>query len=76
MRVLDEGRLELLDRSGTAVGRLAKGFRPPPSTRCIAATVRAVVTWNREESEPQYREGLKCDAWEVVVPELVFAPDG
>ena len=76
VRVLDGGRLELLDRSGTVVGRLAKGFRPPPSTRCIAATVRAVVTWNREESEPQYREGLKCDAWEVVVPELVFAPDG
>ena len=76
VRVLDGGRLELLDRSGTAVGRLAKGFRPPPSTRCVAATVRAVVTWSREESEPQYREGLKCGAWEVVVPELVFAPDG
>ena len=74
VRILDEGRLELLDRSGTAVGRLAKGFRPPPSTRCVAATVRAVVSWSREESEPRYREGLECDAWEVVVPELVFAP--
>ena len=52
VRVLDGGRLELLDRSGTAVGRLAKGFRPPPSTRCVAATVRAVVSWSREESEP------------------------
>jgi len=76
VRVVDGGRLELLDRSGTAVGRLAKGFRPPPSTRCVAATVRAVVTWSREESEPPYRDGLKCDSWEVVVPELVFEPGG
>ena len=76
VRVLDGDHFELLNRSGTTVSRLAKGFRPPPSTRCVAATVRAVVTWSREESDPQYRDGLKCDTWEVVVPELVFAPGG
>ena len=76
VRVVDGGRFELLDRSGTVVGRLAKGFGPPRSSRCIAATVRAVVTWSREESEPQYRDGLKCNDWEVVVPELVFEPFG
>ena len=30
--------------------------------------------WSREASEPQYRDHAKCDAWEVVVPELVFEP--
>ena len=75
-RIDDAERFELLDRSGTVVGRLARVFAIPPATRCRAATVRAVVTWSREDSEAQYREGLKCDTWEVVVPELVFAPDG
>ena len=75
-RIVEAGRFELLDRSGTVVGRFARAFEVPPATRCRAATVRAVVTWSREESEPQYREGLKCDTWEVVVPELVFEPDG
>ena len=72
MRVVEPERWELLDRSGTVVGRLAGSFKPPPGTRCISATVLAVVAWSREASEPQYQDRLRCDAWEVVVPELVF----
>ena len=67
-------RWELLDRRGVIVGRLARGFEPQAATRCIDATVMAVVSWNRERSEPQYQEHLQCDKWEVVVPELVFEP--
>ena len=43
--------------------------------RCASATVMAVVSWDRERSEPQYRDGLRSESWEVVVPELVFEPD-
>lgn len=75
-RVTDTGTWELLDRSGMVVGRLAEAFEPPQETRCTAATVYAVVTWSREASEPGFREHAKCDTWEVVVPELVFEPDG
>ncbi len=67
-------RWELLDRKGTVVGQLARGFEVPDGARCTFATVLAVVTWDRERSEPEYRDGIKCDAWEVVVPELVFEP--
>ena len=74
-RVTDWGRWELLDGEGTAVGCLAESFEPPAGMRCRSAEVLAVVGWSREASEPQYREAMKCDAWEVVVPELVFAPD-
>ena len=70
----DRGRLELLDRSGNRVGRLAKGFEPPPGTRCSSATVLAVMSWCRELSDPKYHEGIECETWEVVVPELVFEP--
>ena len=69
------GRWELLDSAGRRVGRLAKSFKAPAGMRCRSATVLAVVAWGRELSEPQFQRGIKCDAWEVVVPELKFAPD-
>ena len=62
----------LLDRSGNVVGRLARGYEPPNAMRLRAATAAAVVTRRRTDSEPQYQDALKCEAWEVVVPELVF----
>ena len=68
-------RWDLLDQNGVVVGQLARGFKAPAGMRCISATVLAVVSWDREKSESQYRDGLRCEAWEVVVPELVFEPD-
>ena len=68
-------RWELLDRSGTVVGRLARAFEPPAGMQCVSAAVHAVVTGSREASEPAFQDALKCDRWEVVVPELVFEPD-
>ena len=65
---------ELLDRRGIVVGRLASGFASPVGMNCVYATVSAIATWDRESSEPQYRNRLQCDTWEVVVPELVFEP--
>ena len=69
------GLWKLFDRNGRQVGRLAKGFKAPPGMHCRSATVLAVVAWSRELSEPQFQKHVKCDAWEVVVPELTFAPD-
>ena len=70
-----ENRWELLDAGGTVVGQLARGFQAPAGTRSASATVLAIVNWDRKRSEPEFRSGLRCEAWEVVVPELVFEPD-
>ena len=68
-------RWELLDRNGTIVGQLARNFAGGiDGMQCTSATVLAIATWNRNGSEPEYRTELRCDAWEVVVPELVFEP--
>ena len=75
VRVGEDGRWKLLDRAGRAVGRLAGSFRPPSGSRCRQAEVFAVVAWSREGSDPKYRDSLRCDAWEAVVPELVFEPE-
>ena len=69
-----QGRRNLFDSSGTIVGRLGGKFVPPAGMRCTSATVVAVVAWSREASDPRYRDDLKCDTWEVVIPELVFEP--
>ena len=76
VRVGKKGQWELLNRSGWVVGRLAKSFSPPPRKSCRSAQVLAIVGWSREASDPDYRDSLRSDSWEVVVPELVFQPDG
>ena len=67
-------RWELLDQNGTVAGQLARGFRAASGVRCACATVMAIVEWDRERSDPDYRDGLRCESWEVVVPEIVFEP--
>ena len=54
---------------GTVVGQLARGFQAPSGVRCACATVMAIVEWDRERSDPDYRDGLRCESWEVVVPD-------
>jgi ATP-dependent DNA helicase RecQ len=66
--------LALVDGKGNTVGRLARAYAPPAGMSCIAASVAAIVIWGREQSEPEYRDRLRCERWEVVVPDLVFAP--
>ncbi|MCY4441155.1 MAG: RecQ family ATP-dependent DNA helicase [Deltaproteobacteria bacterium] len=73
-RVLEGGRWELLDGNGTVVGPLAASFEPPAGMRCRSAKVFAIVARSREWSDPKYHDSIRCDPWEVVVPELVFEP--
>ena len=53
---------------------MSGSFELPAGMSFTFATVLAIATWNRESSEPEYRDRLRCDSWEVVVPELVFEP--
>ena len=65
---------ELLDLRGVVVGRLAMSFQPPVGMVCTSASVWAIATWKRSYSDPEYQAKLKCDMWEVVLPELIFEP--
>ena len=46
-----------------------------PGATKAHAEVLAIVSWDKERSEPEYRTGLRNETWEVVVPELMFEPD-
>ena len=69
------GSWELLDADGRTVGRLARAFELPAGMRCRSAEVFAVIRRRCGDSEAQYRDAIKCDEWEVIVPELAFDPD-
>ena len=72
LRQSNLGRWELTDQDGIVVGRMAKVFAPPMGMHCRSAKVFAIITQRREDSDPAYLDRIKCENWEVVVPELVF----
>ena len=69
-----EHRWELSDTTGRTVGRFARSFCPPVGMRCIEARVRAVLVRRRKDTDPDYLASVRCDEWEVIIPELVFEP--
>ena len=66
------GRWDLLDGQGRFVGRLAKSFTPPSGMSLESIRVIAVIQRHRADSSAEYQPFIKCDQWEVVLPELVF----
>jgi ATP-dependent DNA helicase RecQ len=68
-------RWELCDRDGHVVARLSKAFTPPAGMRWRSGQVSAVIVRRRMDSEPEYQAALRCEQWEVVLPELIFEPD-
>lgn len=53
----------------------ARAYAPPAGMDCITASVAVIIVREREDSEPEYHDRLRCERWEVVVPDLVFAPE-
>ena len=74
-RLNEKKRWELFDQAGNKAGRLTTAFEAPEGMRCLSAKVLAITTRKREQSKPEYRERIKSDAWEVVVPEMRFGPE-
>ena len=63
-----------LEHNGQVVGRLAQNFAPPKDMQCIYAQVHAVLVRFRSDSNTTSEYSIRCDSWEVVLPDLVFAP--
>ena len=51
-------RWELLADNGMAVGQLARSFTSPAGVNRVRVTVMAIVSWDAEHSEPEYRQNL------------------
>ena len=71
---IQHGQRRLKDCRGRVVGRLAQAYQPPADMECRSARVTAVLVRREQDSGEDYRKHLKCPRWEVVIPELIFAP--
>ena len=74
IRMGPRGRCELLNSDGIVVGQFAGSFTVPDGLQVKYASVMAVAVWEKASSKPEYQQGISCDRWEVVVPELVLEP--
>lgn len=63
----------LRDVKGRMLGRMSKAFAPPPNTRFERGEIAAILAWRKEDAAEAFHYTLRRDAWEVVIPELVFA---
>jgi ATP-dependent DNA helicase RecQ len=74
--VQDGERWMLMNMAGQVVGRTASRFKPPQGYSVARAEVAAIIIRNKDETSPEYVASVKCDVWEVVLPELMFEKTG
>ncbi len=72
----DGDRWRIEDARGQTLGRLSRAFAPPDGTTFLRGEVFAILNWRREDGDEEYHHLLRRDAWEVVLPELVFEIPG
>lgn len=70
--VRERDRWHLKDSKGRILGRMAKNFTPPSNTRFYRGEIAAILRWRKEDADEAFHYAIRRDAWEVVVPELVF----
>ena len=70
--VRDGDRWQLTDAKGRSLGRFAKNFSPPGNTKFVRGEIAAILRWRKDDSDEAFHHTIKREAWEVVVPELVF----
>lgn len=63
---------EITDRIGVTVTRMARAFTPPDG-QIVAVRVAAIMIRHKK---PQDAENIRCDSWEVVIPEILYLPEG
>jgi ATP-dependent DNA helicase RecQ len=70
--VRDQDRWQLTDVKGRCLGRMAKSFSPPENTKFVHGEIAAILRWCKDDSDEAFHHTIKREAWEVIVPELVF----
>jgi ATP-dependent DNA helicase RecQ len=69
--VHEDGQWKILDRTGNQVGRMARKWSPLADMAIDRAAVHGIFTrWAKDEADERYRQRLRCETWEVVVPKL------
>ncbi|MGF9762543.1 RecQ family ATP-dependent DNA helicase [Microvirga sp. 0TCS3.31] len=67
-----DGRWEIRTDKGVTIGRMAQGYAPPDGVRFIRGKASAIIRWRKIDNAEEFRGALRREAWEVILPELVF----
>jgi len=70
--VRENDRWHMRDSRGRSLGRMARNFAPPANTRFVQGKIAAILRWHKEDGDEAFHHMLRRDAWEVVIPEVVF----
>ena len=70
--VRDQDCWQLTDAKGRSLGRMAKSFFPPDNTKFVRAEIAAILRWRKDDCDKAFHYTIRREAWEVIVPELVF----
>jgi ATP-dependent DNA helicase RecQ len=62
----------LMDARGHLLGRMSRAFSPPTGLSFLRGEIGAIVRWRRSDNKEEYRDNIRRDEWEAVLPELVF----
>ena len=57
---------------GQPLGRMARSWSPPQGLAFVRGEIGAIIRWRKADSGEEYRDNMRRDEWEVIVPELVF----
>ena len=70
---LEQDKWTLKTQAGAIVGRMSRAFQVPQGRRCVDAKVLAIQSRTIGMVDEEYRNLIRVEEWEVVLPELVFA---
>lgn len=68
----DGGRWQITDTQGNVLGRLSRAFTQAEGTQFLKGEIAAILSWRRKDGEEDFDRHLRRDAWEVILPELIF----
>ncbi|HOY76992.1 MAG TPA: hypothetical protein PLN33_04250, partial [Hyphomonadaceae bacterium] len=66
------GRWLVKDAANRTIGRMAQRFSIPDGLPLLRGTIGAIICWRKSDSDEVYRNSMRREEWEVVLPELVF----
>ena len=62
--------------AGQTIGRMRKSYRPPDGCHVQSMKIGAIVRWRKADNAEEFREYIRRDEWETVLPDIVFEPAG
>ena len=63
----------LKDMQGRLIGRTARSFTISPAA-IKSVRIHAIIRRRKQQGDTQYQDHIRCDEWELVLPEIRYMP--